>query len=33
MIWDWVKAPSIKELDECWSKLLEALDGKEVEYI
>jgi hypothetical protein len=33
MIWDWVKAPSIEELDKCRSKLLEALDGKEVEYI
>ena len=33
MIWDWVKAPSVKELDEHRSKLLEALDNREVEYI
>ena len=33
MIWDQVKAPSIEELNECRSKLLRALDSKDVEYI
>jgi hypothetical protein len=29
MIWNWVKAPSIKDLDECCAKLLAALDKEE----
>jgi len=33
IIWDWIKALFIKELDECRLKLLRALDGKEAEYI
>ena len=33
IIWNWVKAPSIKDLDVCRSKLLAALDSKEAEYI
>jgi hypothetical protein len=33
MIWDWVKALSVKELEKCRSALLQALDGKEAEYI
>ena len=33
MIWDWVKALSLKELDKCRLALLRALDSKEAEYI
>jgi hypothetical protein len=33
IIWNWVKAPSIKELDKCCSALLQALGSKEAEYI
>jgi hypothetical protein len=33
MIWDWVKAPSIKDLDEYRAKLLAALRFEEAEYI
>jgi MULE transposase-like protein len=33
IIWDWVKAPSIKELDKCRSTLLQTLDSKEAKYI
>ena len=33
MIWDWVQAPSVEELENCRSKLLKALHGIEVQYI
>jgi hypothetical protein len=33
MIWNWVKAPSLEELEECRSKLLVALEHKEQAYI
>ena len=33
MIWNQVQAPSIKDLDKCRIKLLEALDSEEAEYI
>ena len=33
VIWDWVQASSIKELEKCRSKLLAALDSREAEYI
>jgi hypothetical protein len=33
MIWDWVQAPSVEELEKCRSKLLKALHGIEAQYI
>jgi hypothetical protein len=33
MIWNWVIAPSIKALNECCTKLLEALHNEEARYI
>jgi hypothetical protein len=33
MIWNWMKAPSLKDLEERLAKLLAALDSEEAEYI